>query len=61
MVAESFKRSHKMIALCVALAFATAALALGFAVTADAEEGGSKPAAHDLEGQRQERRAERLH
>ena len=44
MVAESFKRLHKIIALCVALAFASTALALGFAVTADAqEEGGSTP------------------
>ena len=40
MVAESFKRSHKLLALCVALAFASAALALGFAVTADAQESG---------------------
>ncbi len=44
MVAESFKRSHRMIALCVALAFASAAFALGFAVTANAqEESGSDP------------------
>ncbi len=41
MVAEPFKRSHKLLALCVALAFASAALALGFAVTANAQESGS--------------------
>ena len=42
-MSESSKKSHKILALWTMLVLAVAALALGFAVKADAQEGGTAP------------------